>query len=187
MNVLAADRVRTAVLQPPPPARPQAMPNRPVAAVAIHSDVLPRISSFPFRERMEIQSALATGAPTAPVAISNVTISFDYCVVNITRAWLHDAFINNTSWRIPTQDKGELSANDGHGLPALPVGFVAIKSLSIQAPWSNEDITNLEQSVQFGAFTIASKVVNGAIGHEGIQIIGWMLQNMPALPPNAAP
>ncbi len=67
------------------------------------------------------------------------------------------------------------------------MGFVAVKGLSIQAPWTPDDIANLEQSVQFGPFNFDSKVVNGAIGHDGIQIVGWMLQALPDLPPNAVP
>jgi len=135
---------------------------------------------------MEIQSVLAANAATRPVVTSDVTISFYYCVVNVARPWIHNGFINNPSWRIPGQSKGKLSANDGHGMPALPVGFVAVKGLSIKSPWTPEDITNLEQSVQFGPFNFDSKVVNGAITHEGIQIVGWMLQKLPDLPPNGA-
>jgi len=153
-------------------------------AVATQEAAIPPIKSFPFNQRLQILSALATDAQTQPVATTDVTISFDYCVVDVRRDWLHMAFINNPSWRIPSQAKGQLSANDGRGLPALPVGFVAVKALKIQAPWTPEDITNLEQSVQFGPFNFDSQVVNGAIGHEGIQIIGWMLQSFPDLPPN---
>jgi len=158
---------------------------RPVLSVAIHNDVTPRISSFPFRQRMEIQSMLAANAPTRPVVTSDVTISFYYCVVNVIRPWLHNGFINNSAWRIPGQARGQLSANDGHGMPVLPVGFVAVKGLSIKSPWTPDDITNLEQSVQFGPFNFDSKVVDGAIMHDGIQIVGWMLQKLPTCLPTA--
>jgi hypothetical protein len=158
--------------------------NKGAFAVATQGDSIPPIKSFPFKLRQEIILKLAENAPTQPVTITDVTISFDYCMVSVRRAWLHNAFINNQSWRIPGLTKGQLSANDGHGLPALPVGFVAIKALKIQAPWTPEDITNLEQSVQFGPFNFDSQVVNGAIGHEGIQIIGWLLQPLSDLPPN---
>ena len=65
-------------------------------------------------------------------------------------------------------------------------GYVAVKSLNIQAPWTLEDVTNLELSEQFGPFSFDSKVDNGGVGYEGIQIVGWILQDMPDLPPNAA-
>lgn len=164
--------------------RTDLLPDRQITSVGIHNDVTSEIAFLPFRQRLEIQSVLAANAPTQPVVTNDVTISFDYCVVNVTRPWFHDAFINNPFWHIPGQGRGQLSSNGGHGMPALPVGFVAIKALSIQAPWTPEDISNLQQSDQFGPFHFDSRVVNGAIGHEGIQIIGWMLQTMPDLPPN---
>jgi len=184
---LANDTARVASLSAPTAIQREAMIDRSLTAINIHNELTPKISAFPFRERWEIQQLLVDQSSSQPVMTSDATISFDYCVVNVMRPWWHNAFINNLSWYIAGQGKGKLSANDGHGLPALPVGFVAIKNLSIQAPWTPEDITNLEQSVQFGPFNFDSKVVNGAITHDGTQIIGWMLQDMPDLPPNAAP
>jgi hypothetical protein len=184
---LTNDAARAASLRATPAIRREVMLDRPLTAVAMHNEVTPKIATLPFRQRVEIESLLATNAPMQPVVTSDVTISFDYCVVNVIRPWLHEAFLNNPSWRIPGLGKGQLSANDGHGLPALPVGFVAVKNLSIQAPWTPDDITNLEQSVQFGPFNFDSKVINGAVAHDGLQIIGWMLQDLPDLPPNAAP
>jgi len=183
---LANDGARTESSRATPAVQQEVTLDQPATGVAIHDEVASKIEAFPFRERLEIQTMLATNAPTQPVVTSDATISFDYCVVDVTRPWFHNAFVNNRSWCIPGQGKGALSANDGHGLPTLPVGFIAIKSLSIQALWTPDDVTNLEQSVQFGPFNFDSKVVNGAVGHDGIQIIGWMLQGLPDLPPNAA-
>ncbi len=170
-----------------PALRRAIMLEQPPSTGAMLKEAPPKMSAFPFRQRLEIQAELATNAPTQSVVTSDVTISFDYCIVTVSRPWLHEAFLHNLSWRIPGQGKGQLSANDGHGLPALPVGFVIVKNLSIQAPWTPEDIANLEQSVQFGPFNFDSKVVNGAITHEGLQIVGWLLQDLPDLPPNTAP
>jgi hypothetical protein len=150
-------------------------------------NVTQQIASSPLKKRLEIQSMLATNAPMESLLISEVTISFDYCVVTLALPYVHDAFINNLSWYIPNHSKGQLSANDGHGTPVLPASVVAIKHLSIQAPWTAEDITNLEQSVQFGPFNFDPKVIDGAIVHEGIQIIGGLFQYLPDLPPNTAP
>ena len=153
---------------------------------ALHTDVNMRIERLPVRERFELQSMLAAQQPLQPVATSEVTLRFDYCVVTVTRPWLHQAFLKNAFWCIPGQAKGKLSANDGHGMPALPVGFVAVKELTISGTWTPDDISNLQQSVQFGPFNFDSAVVDGAIGHSGIQIVGWLLQDVPDLPPNRA-
>jgi hypothetical protein len=157
----------------------------PAANVAVHSGLVREMSTIPFYQRRQIQVVIAQNQPTQAIASSEVSIAFDYCVVNCERAWLHKGFLDNGSWFIPGQRKGGLSANDGHGVPALPVGFVAVKNLRIQAPWTPEDITNLELSVQFGPFSFTSTVVNGAISHQGLQIVGWMLQDVTDLPPNA--
>ena len=159
----------------------------PARSVVLHTSLIEKTSMLPFNRRNEIESMIAHYTPTQTVVTNNVTISFDFCVVNVARTWLHNALLDSRSWFVPGQPKGRLSANDGHGLPVLPVGFVAVKSLRIQAPWTPEDISNLEQSVQFGPFNFDSRVVDGAITHDGIQIVGWMLQDLPDLPPNASP
>ncbi len=164
-------------------ARPRAL-DQPVASAAMYDRLALRIAKFPFRQRFELQRMLASSAQQQPVAASDVTIGFDFCVVSVSRRWLHQGFLNNLFWSIPGQPKGRLSANDGHGLPALPVGFVAVKDLRIQAPWTAQDVSNLQQSVQFGPFAFDSEVVDGTVKHDGIQIIGWILEDLPDLPPN---
>jgi hypothetical protein len=185
-TALAADSARAKVIGATPAIKREVMVDGAPPAVAIHDDVTQKIATFRFKQRLEFEAILAENAQRQPVTTNDVTISFDYCVVNVERRWFHYAFINDPSWCIPGQGKGHLSANDGHGLPALTTGFVAVKGLSIQAPWTPEDITNLELSVQFGPFNFDSKVVNGAISHAGVQIVGWSLQNNPDLAPNAA-
>jgi hypothetical protein len=160
---------------------------QPVPSAALHTDLLARTRAMPVSQRIEVQTMLNRSAPTQPVTVSDVTIGFKYCLVTVARHWMHEAFLNDKSWYIPSQRKGSLSANDGHGIPALPAGFVALKDLRIEGPWTPADITNLEQSVQFGPFIIDSTVVNGAIGHAGIQVVGWILQDLSDLPPIGDP
>jgi hypothetical protein len=157
-------------------------------SVAMHTELMARASALPVSQRIELQFMLSQSAPTQTVGVTDVTISFEYCLVNVDRRdWIHSAFLNNKSWFIPGQPKGSLSANDGHGVPALPVGFIAFKKLRITAPWTPADIANIELSDQFGPFLIDSNVVDGAIGHEGMQVVGWILQDMPDLPPVGDP
>lgn len=156
---------------------------RPELSMAIHTNLMARAFEMPASQRMALDSAVIQNAPTQSVAVSDVTIRFDYCLVTVARAWIHNAFLDSKLWFIPGQPSGSLSANDGHGMPALPTGFVVLKNLLITAPWTPADITNLEQSIQFGPFLIDSTVINGAIGHAGLQVVGWILQHMPDLPP----
>jgi hypothetical protein len=152
-------------------------------SVAMHTELIARSYAMPVSQRIEMQSMLSQNAPTQAVDVTDVTISFDYCLVTVARPWIQTSFLDNKSWFISGQRKGSLSANDGHGVPALPAGLIALKNLRIKGPWTPADISNLEQSDQFGPFLIDSKVVDGAIGHAGIQIVGWILQDVPDLPP----
>jgi hypothetical protein len=169
------------VARPIPPVAPR--PGMPPPA-ALHAAALADIRAMPIMQRTPYLAVLSMYAPKQAVNTAEATISFDYAVVSADRGWMHDAFIHNGSWAIPQQAKGQLSANDGHGVPALPVGFVAVKNLKITAPWTQDDVTNLQQSTHFGPFRFDLPVANGAIGHDGIQIVGWILQDMPPLPPN---
>lgn len=160
----------------PLPAEPEAPP--------LHDWLLGALHKEPITTRFDIEAILSDNAQRQPVATNKATISFSYCVVSIGRSWFHEAFVRNGYWRVPGRAAGALSANDGYALPVLPVGFVAIKDLKITAPWTPQDIGNLENSDQFGPFNFDSTIVDGAIGHSGIQVVGWMLQQLPPLPPN---
>ena len=168
-----------------PPVAPR--PGIPPPPAALHAAALADIRAMPVMQRTPYLAVLYTYAPKQAVTTAEATISFDYAVVSAERGWMHDAFIHNGSWAIAQLAKGQLSANDGHGVPALPVGFVAVKNLKITAPWTQDDVTNLQQSTHFGPFRFDLPVANGTIGHDGIQIVGWILQDMPPLPPNDGP
>jgi hypothetical protein len=170
-----------------------AVPHRPLSAkTAILADrnllmagqLKARTKELPMRNRLDLQLWLSQSTFTQPVSVSDVTISFDYCLVRVTRDWMHTAFLNSNLWYLPGQSRGAFSRSDGRGFPALPVGFVALKNLRIKAPWTPADVTNLEQSIQFGPFNFESQVIDGAIGQDDIQVVGWILQDMPELPPN---
>lgn len=136
------------------------------------------------KQRYVVNQFIKTNAPTQPATTNSIKISFDYCKVDIRRPWLFNAFLNNHSWFIPGIKKGQLSAPDPDtDLAVLPIGFVAIKNLNIEANWSDTDIASSKEATDFGPFEVDGGIVNNKLSHEGIQIIGWMLQQMPELPP----
>lgn len=159
-----------------------------IAAVsfAAQDNLLSQASKLPFDQRLVVSQYLAAKAPTQPATTNSIAIEFDYCVVNISRPWYRDVFITNRSWFMPNTAKGELTAHDPHGanLTALPIGVVAIKNLNIKANWSASDVATSQDATEFGPFKVSSGIANNALSHEGIQVIGWLLQRMPDLPPN---
>jgi hypothetical protein len=135
-------------------------------------------------ERLMVKQALDTHAPARPSNTDRATISFEYCPVRVERPWYTTAFINDDSWAIPNLPEGGLSAaDDPRHLSLMPTGFIAVKNLSIKADWTAQDIENARNALAFGPFRVDGEMANGAVGHEGIQIVGWFLQKMPALPP----
>jgi hypothetical protein len=123
--------------------------------------------------------------PTTQPA-TNITVSFDYCVINISRPWFFDAYIDDTTWYVQGKQRGQLSANDPNSttLNSVPVSVVAIKNLVIQGNWSAADLALFK--TQFGPFMVTS-AGSTQLQCMGIQIVGWLLEKMPLLPPNADP
>src|SRR5690606_11471388 len=112
-------------------------------------------------------------------------INFEYCLVKIRRSWLMNTFITNESYFIPGSTKGQLSALGSEGnLSLLPIAFLAIKNLTIEADWSKVDIINSKDATDFGPFEVSSNIIDNKLSHKGIQAFGWLLQRIPDLPPN---
>jgi hypothetical protein len=145
--------------------------------------------TIPVNEKIAVLQYIKSNAPTQPATTNSISVSFDYCVVAVSRPWYRPGFINDTSWFIPNKAKGQLTAPVDHGanLILLPVAAVAIKNLRIQAQWPAADIANSQEATEFGPFKVDSGIVNNTLSHEGIQIIGWLLERMPSLPPNDPP
>ncbi|TFV94895.1 LysM domain-containing protein [Leifsonia flava] len=76
----------------------------------------------------------------------------------------------------------ELEASSG--LALIPIAFVAIRNLQIAADWSDVDKTRLETAMSWGPFDVSSSVGRNELTQPGLQILGWMLQRVRALPPN---
>jgi hypothetical protein len=60
--------------------------------------------------------------------------------------------------------------------------------LAQNANWY-EDVANASIATDFGPFKVTAGIVNNELklSHPGLQIIGWVLQKMPDLPPNDPP
>ena len=139
-------------------------------------------------KRLLASEILATTQPTKPAATNKIAIQFDYCLVKINRPWFSQALVDDPSWCIPATEKGALTAADPSRptLALLPIAAVVIKNLSIEASWAGADIAAAMEATDFGPFKVGGGIVNNRLAHEGLQIIGWLVQRMPALPPNGA-
>lgn len=139
-------------------------------------------------EKVLVKDFIKEKSPSKAIKTNDVSISFEFCVVNIRRKWFNETICNiNRSWYIPGLSKGALNDPKIGALSHLPVAFLAVKDLDITANWDNLDKKELEKTVSFGPFDINNHNIEekGSLSHNGIQIIGWMLQKLPELPPNA--
>ncbi|MFD2917915.1 hypothetical protein [Psychroserpens luteus] len=138
-------------------------------------------------EKILVKDFIKKESPSKAIKTNDINISFEFCVVNIRRKWFNEVICNiNRSWYIPGIPKGALSNPKIGGLSHLPVAFLAVKNLNITANWDNLDKKELENVVSFGPFDINNQNIKekGSLSHDGIQIIGWMLQKLPELPPH---
>jgi hypothetical protein len=71
----------------------------------------------------------------------------------------------------------------------LPIGFVAIRNLKIEGSWTEEDMKVGLQALNLGPFQVTGNMVNGRLQLENpdLQIAGWLLQDLPDLPPKEPP
>lgn len=127
------------------------------------------------------------------VVSSSLSLSFNYCMVMIDRPWLSQAYLATQGWYVPGYSSGSFSTgavNDNFGIfPALPITFILAKDLQISG-WSDEESETVERSAGFGPFSLIDRTVNRqskTLTKSGMQIIGWICQTMPLLPPSAAP
>lgn len=140
------------------------------------------------RRRLAIHDYIDAIAPVEDVGTGELTISFEYCLVHVQRAWLSSSFLNGSDWWTPNVPKGDLTVPGRPGaLSMLPVGFLAVRNLRITGNWSDADRQNMGAAMSFGPFKVAADSADGEISHSGLQLIGWMLQLLPPLPPNAPP
>lgn len=143
---------------------------------------LPKLN---LKDRLDVVRYIRENAASQPSLTKRLTIQFEYCGVNIRRPWLVDGLLKSKTWFIPGSAAGEENnAKAGINLSFLPVQFVAIRNLSIEGDWSEQDMTASKSATNFGPFEVNQEISAGRLYRDGIQIIGWILERMPKLPPN---
>ena len=135
----------------------------------------------------------AAGTPE-PVAADNVSLSFEHCVVTLTRHWFPQILLMIKNWYLPGYRSGSFSAGTGVGdaglLPILAGGFVVIRNLRISAKWSAQDLAVVQGSTAFGPFSLVGRTYDagsGTLSCPGMQIIAWFCEALPVLPPASDP
>ena len=132
------------------------------------------------------------------VTSSDLHVTFDYCMVTITRPWLSEAFLTAKGWYVPGYAAGELSATKGAAdtgnFAVVPVAFIAVKNLAITANFSQQDTAAAVTSASLGPFSLVGRTFSQAASEQtsqlicvGVQIIAWICEAQTILPPDPAP
>lgn len=141
---------------------------------------------------------LAENAEVKHCETTELTLSFEYCLVSLKRPWLNSTFLSLKNWYVPGTQAGEFSAGsagrsdsgDDALLEALPKAALLVRNLDISASWTQSDRSVLGDSVSFGPFNLIGSSVNetsGSVRCPGMQIAAWVCEPLPLLPPTSAP
>ncbi|MGC1396462.1 MAG: hypothetical protein WA828_19540, partial [Coleofasciculaceae cyanobacterium] len=133
----------------------------------------------------------------------DLQISFRCCRVNFNRPWMLKSLLELSGWTLPGQAAGSLSSgtleNNAGIFPLLPIGFIAIRDLSIRASWGKSDreiaaqATSDQGTLGFGPFALSGHYVESSksykssfdgttISAPGLQVLGWINLVLPFAP-----
>ena len=145
------------------------------------------ITALPVSDRLALNQTIVESVETRPVTTDSIHLSFDYCLVTISRPWYVDGFVNQPNWYIPGEPKGQVSAGVPNGMAYLPIGLIAVRNLRITGAWDVDDQAAAALATDFGPFRVKGAGASGGLVHDGLQTIGWILQQLPELPPQDPP
>lgn len=133
----------------------------------------------------------------------DLQISFRCCRVNFNRPWMLKSLLEISGWTLPGQAAGSLSSgtleNNSGTFPLLPIGFIAIRDLSIRASWGKVDreiaaqATSDKNTLGFGPFALSGHYAESSksykssfdgttISAPGLQVLGWINLVLPFAP-----
>jgi hypothetical protein len=138
-------------------------------------------------------------------------LTFDYCVIQLRRPWMSGDLLMTGGWYVQGARAGDYAAGpqrgqqgassnppapgDGAPLAAqvgafswLPVACIAIRNLVIQARGGTIDASTASAATAFGPFRcLPSAAADDSLRNPGIQIIAWICEAQPQLPPATDP
>ncbi|HJS88088.1 MAG TPA: hypothetical protein VJ779_21760 [Acetobacteraceae bacterium] len=136
---------------------------------------------------------LSQNSTPKAVTAKRLKLSFDYCLVRASRPWISTELLTTRNWYLPRTKAGEFASGTGTGggaFEVMPVAALAVKNLVIEADFSSDETAVLDKLDRFGPFSLVGRTITAsrdALQCKGMQIIGWVFEPMPRLPPNSDP
>jgi hypothetical protein len=156
-------------------------------------------------------AAGSSGSSNFHMSADKLKLSAKLGLVRIYRPWLNDLIFRMNAWFVEGIDKngisnGQLQGNEHGALPLIPTAFVIGRDIAIEADFTTEDKTHVENaisgsaSVGWGPFRVSGNYAHssskdtfkstfngGTLRIPGIQVLGWVSEIVPASPPQNAP
>jgi hypothetical protein len=138
-------------------------------------------------------AGLASISAPAPVQASQLSVSFQYMPVTLTRPWWNELLAANTSWYLPGYQAGDLApgslAGTGGICGGLPTAMILVRDLTISGSWTSADQSAMVQASTFGPFSLLGRTISTdfTVQVEDTQIIAWDIAGLPQLPPRGDP
>jgi hypothetical protein len=153
-----------------------------------------KVQMIPRADVLAAQVGVLNEAASAQeVTSESITLSFDYSMVDITRPWISSELLSLKNWYMAGYQEGELASGTGTGgkpFEVLPVSAIVVRNLKIKANWSHDNKKTLEATLGFGPFSLQGRTYHeetGELVRLGMQIVGWICETMPKLPPASDP
>jgi hypothetical protein len=105
--------------------------------------------------------------------------------VALTRPWWSALLINAPRWYVPGYAAGAIvpgPADDS--AMAIVTGMLLVRDVRISGRWSDHDRGAMGGAASFGPFSLLDRTIeNETLQIDGVQILGWTCERLPALPP----
>ncbi len=165
----------------------------PIAQPVIQPVIQPVARPISMLASQRVIAQLISVSSTQMVEAERISVSFDYCLVKLSRTWWNELFVAIKGWYIPTYGAGNLAAGSVDGsedqCPTIPSAMFLVRNVSISGSWSEQDRTVIPSAASFGPISLIGRSIdsNLTITIPGMQIVGWMADILPALPPMSDP
>jgi hypothetical protein len=192
---LSAGPVRTVGPAPAMRAAPPTLAREALVVAPPVATAPQRATAQVIRSRLLLEKMQAVQQQSQPQAVTSsaIELSFSYCMVTAKRPWVSSGFLTARNWFIPRMRAGEIASGTGQGpgsFEVMPTAALCVRDLTIAAAWSAEERAVLPAITKFGPFSLIGSKLDAAatsLTCKGMQIVAWVMEPMPMLPPNGDP
>ncbi|MET9327332.1 dihydrolipoamide acyltransferase [Tsukamurella sp. NPDC003166] len=146
----------------------------------------------PVESAVPQDGVVADDAGDAADSAAGIDVAFEYCIVRFSRPWWDEVFLSSADWMLPGYYAGQIAsgnpADPADLIPAIAVGAAVVRNLSITADWNSGQRASLAASNSLGPFsTSGASLAGGTLSRAGMQVVAWICQVPPVLPPRDDP